>query len=384
MDRLTRIAARSLRWSVHLLPPARQPWGEAIEAESGQVAAGSARLSWLVGGLWMVAREAGMVRRIGYTLAAGTAGAAMVALDWHPGSTNPGAPLNRASMIATVLVLAILPWLAGRFLGPVADNRAARVVRAGGYLSVYALLLVMVALSRFAGSRFDHFQAFDQATWEADMRSGAVVGGILVIAIVGGYAAAILAVTARRTAVPPSALGTGAALGVGIALALYALMPLGNVRHPGSAWLAAGNGLALFVVPAGGLLAAGVRAARLADAPSSDPVSPPEPADERRIGVGAIAGVCAGAAAALLITILTVTTMLFLPRQVHLKWANPDPNVPHGTTYEVQMSVGDAAIKYQAGLLLGPLVGLIVGAIAGASMTGAATPRPVSTKVMSG
>jgi hypothetical protein len=42
--------------------------------------------------------------------------------------------------------------------------------------------------------------------------------------------------------------------------------------------------------------------------------------------------------------------------------ADPSPLVPHGTPYEVQMSVGDAAIKYYAALIFGPLAGLVIGA----------------------
>ena len=71
--------------------------------------------------------------------------------------------------------------------------------------------------------------------------------------------------------------------------------------------------------------------------------------------------------------------MLLLPRQVDLKWANPDPAVAHGTPYEVQMSVGDAAIKYEAGLLLGPVVGLVLGVIGGVAMAGADEP-PVARR----
>jgi hypothetical protein len=39
------------------------------------------------------------------------------------------------------------------------------------------------------------------------------------------------------------------------------------------------------------------------------------------------------------------------------------------------MSVGDAAMKYQAGLLLGPLLGGALGAIGGIAAMGAAKPR---------
>lgn len=264
-------------------------------------------------------------------------GAIMVWLDWHAGSANPAMPVNRATTISVVLLLAVLPWV----FGAVADNRAARIIRACGYTSLYALLAVMVGLSRFAGSRFDHMEAVNQANWAADVRSGAVVSAVLVIAIVGGYAAAILAVTARRI----SGLTNGVGLGAATALVLYALMPLGDIAPPADKLLATGYVLVLVIVPPAALIAAGLFASG--------------------INRGAIVGLCAGATAALLLNILTVTTMLLLPGQVDLQWANPDPAAPHGTPFEVRMSVGDAAIKYEAGLLLGPLFGLALGAIGG-------------------
>jgi len=45
---------------------------------------------------------------------------------------------------------------------------------------MYALLLVLDGLSRFAGSRFDNMLAFDQANWAADVRSAAAAGMVLI------------------------------------------------------------------------------------------------------------------------------------------------------------------------------------------------------------
>lgn len=265
------------------------------------------------------------MRSAGYTLLSLSAGAVLVWLGWHAGSANPAVPVDRAAVIVLVLVLAVLPLV----LGPVAPNRTARTVRVAGYVSIYALLAALTALSRFAGSRFDHFTAFDQANWEADMRSGAVVGGVLMIGLIGGYAAAVLRLTSHRTAVEPRTLIIGSGCGLALALAVYAFMPVGNTSHA----------FVLAVLPPAALLAAGVLAPRQ----------------------GVIAGLCAGGAAAVLLAALTIATMVLLPGQVDLEWANPDPSVPHGTLFERQMSVSDAAIRYQLGLLLGPLAGLAIG-----------------------
>jgi hypothetical protein len=371
MDRMAVLVASLLRWSIVLLPARRRGWAEAVWAEAAEVPAGRARLSWLIGGLLLISREAGMVRRVGFAMAGVAAGVLLVWWDWHPGSANPAMPVNRATMIGVGLLLVVLPWVSRALLGPTADNRAARIVRVGGYLTVYALLLVMAGLSRFAGSRFDHFQAFDQHNWEADMRSGAVVSAVLITLVVGGYAAAVLTLTARRTSVAPTTLAAGACLGLTAAVIVYALEPLGNPRHTN--WIvSAGSGTVSVAVLAGALLAAGAFAGRgIADSPATTP----EVKESARVRAGVIAGLCAGGAVALLLNVLTITTMLLFPRHVDLKWANPSPAVPHGTTFEVQMSVGDAAIKYQAGLLLGPLLGGVLGAIGGVGAMGSDKPR---------
>ena len=132
-----------------------------------------------------------MIGRIAYTAIGLAAGAITVRLGWHPGSANPAMPADRTTMIISVLAGAAMPWITRRRLGPVADDR---------------------------------FQAFNQSNWEADMRSGAIVSAVIIIALITGYAFAILAITARWTHATPPAL----AIGVAIAVAVYALMPLGE------------------------------------------------------------------------------------------------------------------------------------------------------------
>jgi hypothetical protein len=335
--RATAALTRVLEWAVRRLPPAQRVWGEAVRAEAPAVPAGPARLRWLAGGLCTVALRAGLWRGVARTTLAALAGAVLVWLGWHRGSANPAMPTDRVALIVTVALLAVLPMVVRLRYGPVAGNRTARVVRTGGYLAVYALVGVIVGLSRFAGSRFDHFQAFDQANWSADMRSGAIVSAVAMIAIVGGYAVAVLMVTAGRAAVAPRTLALGTAAGAAVAGLTYALTPFGNPLHPGNGWLTAGYVLALLLLPVAAVCAL------------------------VRLRAGALGGVWAGGTAALLLAVLTIATMVFFPEHVDLKWANPSAAVPHGTPFEIQMSVSDTAVKYFAGLVLGPLVGLLLG-----------------------
>ena len=339
----TAALTRALEWMVRLLPPARRAWGEAVRTEALAVPAGPARLRWLAGGLHTVAWQAGLWRGAARAGLAALAGGVLVWLGWHPGSANPAMPTDRVALIVTVGVLAALPAAVRLWYGPVAGNRSARVIRTGGYLAVYALVLVIVGLSRFAGSRFDHFQAFDQANWAADMRSGAFVSAVLMIGIVGGYAVAVLMVTADHAAMRPGTLTAATAAGAATAVVAFAMTPFGGPLQPGNGWLAGGYALALLCVPVAAAWAL------------------------VRLRLGALGGLWAGGTAALLLAVLTVATMLAFPDHVDLKWANPSPAVPHGTPNEVQMSVSDTAVKYFAGLVILPLLGLLLSAAGTAS-----------------
>jgi hypothetical protein len=215
----------------------------------------------------------------------------------------------------------------------------------------------MVLVSRYASSRFDHFVAFDQDNWNADMRDGSVVGGIAVLAIIGGYMYAVLAMTSRRRPVPPTTLFIGGVTGLAIGVVCYALTPFGGPLTTGLSFV---TYPALLAIAIGGPWLAGFLAGRRSS--TVDGTTP--------TGQGVLAGLLAGGAAAIVVGVLTVSTMVSYPERVELRWANPDPSAPHGTQYELQMSVGDASTKYEAFLLLGPLIGLVLGGLGGTRLAG--------------
>jgi hypothetical protein len=252
--------------------------------------------------------------------------------------------VGRIDMIATVAMLTLLPWI-GRWhgwLGPVGKSRPARAVRAGGYLLVWGLLLVKVGVDRFSGARFEHFQAFDQANWTYDMVNRAIGGSVLIFVLMSAYAVGVLVMTARRAAIAPVTLAIGPSFGIVAGVVIYALAPLGSFPRIESGWLHTAYILMFLAVVFGTPVLAG----RLA-APHT-------------IG----AGVLSSAVAALVVTVLTVTTMLVMPRAVPLIWANPDPAAPHGTLFEIQLTVSDTADQYIGVLVLAPLIGLLGGVIA--------------------
>ena len=102
MERMTRLLAGLLGTTARVLPPARRQWAEAIQAEAGQVPAGWRQLHWLAGGLWLVAREANMARKIVYWLGLGVVAAA--AAGWRrPGPARR--PARRPALLSWLPVL---------------------------------------------------------------------------------------------------------------------------------------------------------------------------------------------------------------------------------------------------------------------------------------
>ena len=155
------------------------------------------------------------------------------------------------------------------------------------------------------------------------------------------------------------------------------MSPVGSPLHVANPTLAAiYHGVLLFAIPAGPFVA-GVLAARCAgaakDVNDTSDIAPMQ---------GIIAGVVAGAIGVLLLAVLTIPTMVRFPHDVRLEWANPDPNLAHGTPFEVQMSVSDAAQRYEIFLVLGPLLGAAIGMAGGTAAYGIRKRQPDSPSAL--
>jgi hypothetical protein len=336
----------------------------------------------VAGGLWTVARQAGIVRRLGYWLgvAALAVGASeMVSLVWRGAAVAPGfrsvsVPTIslgtgiyvdpnttgdfRSLAITTVVVLAALPWVARRrgTFGPVSDNSAARVVRVGGGAAICVLVLVLARLAQALGENLAEGEyagviiasltvilVVAARLWLRGPGNTAapelralltLVFGIAMLilffwstsGLITAYAAGILAVTARGSRIAPATLVFGA--GVAAGLIWYA------AARTGSPWLILVVVVAVFAAPT----AAG--AAAVWRTPGRDD---PEALRRDRLRQGLAAGALTGGVAALLITILTFGTMVVLHRQ------SPAPST------EEHMLV----------LFFGPLPGTAMAAIGG-------------------
>ena len=130
-----------------------------------------------------------MPRRIVSSLVFLAAAAGLVWADWPGAAANPATLINRVDVVAAVVILAGLPWLARRVFGPVGDSWLTRIVRAGSYAAVFALVLVKAEVER------SEYAVRSGRAWLA----GAWAGEIIFLLVIAAYVAGILAVTSRRS-----------------------------------------------------------------------------------------------------------------------------------------------------------------------------------------
>jgi hypothetical protein len=395
MDSLDRAITGLARSSVRVVPAERREWAEAVWAEAGEVPA-YRRPSWVAGGLWTVTRQAGLVRRIVYWLGVATlamGAAEMVSLVWRGAPVASGLrsvsvpQMNlgtgiyvdpnttgdfRSLAITTVVVLAVLPWVARRrgAFGPASDNSAARVVRVGGCAAICVLVLVLSRLAQTLGENLAGNQlagviiasltvilvvaarlavaaaralrslpGLGNAT-EADVKTllalclgtaalmlfflGAIFGGGGTSELITAYAVGIFAVTARGSGITRATVAFGAGAGVAAGLTWYA------AAQTGKPWLPLVVVVVALAAPTGAGAAAAWRTPRRDD---------PEPLWRDRLRQSSAAGALTGGVAALLITILIFGTMVVLRRQFPARGIEADMLV----------------------LLLGPLLGTALG-----------------------
>lgn len=252
---MTKRLAWMLGTGARLLPPGRRQWAEAVGAEAGEVAAGWPRLCWLAGGLWLVVREANMVRKFVYWLGMGAVAAAAAWVVWLTWRAYPAAdPLtvtDRVRVGVGAAALVVLPWVARRrgWFGPVGGSITARLVRVAGCAAVCGLGVAVVrmdshlflgphgpgpfslpreiaavvvlgtALAALAVVKARWADADPSVLWAVAGIAGAVIFVVVplqALAIV--YVAGILAATSRRSPVDNASLAAGAIAGLAAGL----------------------------------------------------------------------------------------------------------------------------------------------------------------------
>jgi hypothetical protein len=265
------MAGRLLGWAVLLLPAGRREWGRAMQAEFARIEPRPARWRFALG---CVRVSLTQPRKLGaFTYPLLVPGVIAGAVIWT--GKVAYAPL-RGGLIALVVTLVAMSWLARRPwpFGPLAQDRIARLLRAGGYALVGTAALLII-------------NGFSSAT--ANLEEKAQVGVPILACVLTIYMVAFVTMTARGSAARIQALAIGG--GCGIAAAVVYLLPV-LVRPP----LPVSNGWAIAAVAAAACAATLIGRGR---------------ADQRLV-----AALSAVTVAALLISVSVDGLLQFFPRWV--------------------------------------------------------------------
>jgi len=355
------LMAATLRRMAVLMPADRRQWAEAVCAEAAEAPAGRHRISWLAGGLWLTVRQAMLNDKLRLPLAFAAAAGSVAWAAWAGRPGDPAVMINRVDVLALAVLLAALYWAARRVGGPAAGSRLARLGRAGVYAAILALVLAKSAVERVADAPPNN-HAGPAVAW---------TGEVIFLVVMGGYAAVILAGTARRSPAAPATAAIGTAGGAALGLLAYALGPLGfplrfTGRWPAGLYDAA---LALGVLLAVSAPAIAGRAAARRAGPGA------------RLRQGVLAGAGTGVVAALVVTVLSTATIALLPYDGGLRdWAAG--HIGHWTPAVGQVApVVGARLGYVAGnsaFAAGYLIVLLIVPLAGLALAaaGAWTRKP--------
>ena len=358
MDKLTLGMMAAMRRLTALMAADRREWTEAVLAEAAEVPAGWRRLSWLTGAMRLTMREAARARKPWHPAAFAAVAAGIAWSAWSGPPGDSAIAINRIDVLAIAAILAGLAWISRRTRGPVAAARWTRLVRAGGYAAVLALVMVKSAVERVADAPPNNTSGGLTVAW---------TGEVVFLAVMAGYAAVILVYTAQRSPVLPATLAIGTATGLVLGIAAYLLGPLGFPLRFTGPWpahlydMTLGLGVLLALCAP---VAAGLAAARQAGG------SLPTGSGFRQ---GAMAGLLSGTAAALVVAVLSTATIAILPYDSGLQhWATGHIGQWMPAVGEVSSVVhprlgyvaGNSAFAagYLAVLLIGPLVGCAFGA----------------------
>jgi hypothetical protein len=355
----TGFAKRLGRALSRVLPAERRDWAEALWAEAGEVPPGPRRLAWYAGGMWLLMAEVLMPRRIGKALLLALAVGLLARADWPGSPAYLANDLDRADVIAVAALLAGLPLLARRLLGPASRGWPARLLRAGAYAAVLALTVAKGGVTRImnapppAGQQAAHgsFPPPD-FFWFAEF---------VFLAVVAGYLAVVLALTAQRSRVAPLTAAIGAGGGLAFGVIMYAVLPLGLGKYATEQWIAGAGADPLvalaWVALFGGPVAAAVAAGRRYRGPGGA---------RARIRQAAAAGVFLTLTGGLLVTALGTSTVALLPRAGWLSGLiYPGRHLLPAALHAQVPAMSANVISYGLILVSFPVIGLAMGAWTG-------------------
>jgi hypothetical protein len=298
----------------------------------------------------------------------------------------PGAPAAHAAqarfdVIATVGLLALLPLLSRRLLGP-PGSRVARWLRAGSYAAILALMAAKAVTGAFVGAvprgglGLRTFHALQGGGIPGSSSVGPDwLGEAFIFFVTACYLAVILALTARRAPVQPGSLAISAGAGLGLGAVVYSVMPLGLNRYATSPWLhgsatdplVALAWMALF----GGPLVAGAIAGRHCRVPDD-----PGRASAVRAWQGLAAGLVTGGVGALFVTAAGTGTTALLIRSAGFRgWVYHGQHLTASATYGRELYASQFVMAYAAACLIFPVITLLM-AMAGAGYANVTGAQP--------
>ena len=302
-----------------------------------------------------------MPRALRYGL---TGVAATAALAWAvlPGNRpDTGSVMGRVDIACVTVLLTVLPVLVRRRYGPVRQAGHARLIRTLGYLAVIALILAKAQVEQVTLTGLTPGAA-----------AGVWAGAVTFLAVIGAYLLALLAVTAARPPVSPSALVIGTGAGVALGLVIYLLRLLVNYVELGNGWVGLLSG-ALTVATVLLVLSTAVRAGAVAA--RRPPLRRSRlPASVARARQAVAAGLCVGITAALMVTLLGIVTIALAPHIAgNVQWTVPGdvlapgrgPTMTPGAVPAFEVAFSQAAAGYLLVLITFPLIGAGLGAWGG-------------------
>jgi len=356
------------------LPASYRDWAEALWAEADEVPAGWERLAWRAGGVRLIARQARIGRAAGGLLL--LAAAAWAAWPASAVPLSHGA-VDEGDVIITIALLAGVPLLFRRLLGPPA-SRTARRLRAVFYCAIVVIMPAKSVAEQFVGAtprggiNLHTFDLITQSSPAAGSASGGPDWGgeIMVLLITLGYLAVVTALTAGRARLAPGTLATGAWAGLVLGLVMYAADPLGGDKYATNPWLrgSASDPLVIlaWVALLGAPAAAGALVARR-HVPGDPATAPTAQAWQ-----GLAAGLVAGGTGALTAAVLgTSTTALVIRSAVVRGWLFHGAHLTASAVYGRELYASMDVTFYGAICVLFPVIGLAMG------ITGAAATVPV-------
>jgi len=365
LNRMMAVAGRGL---ASLLPAGRRDWIEAVWAEAYEVPPGFPRLAWRAGGIWMVAREILLPRRLLKVTLFGAAAAAAAWLAW-PQPTVGHALVGQVGVIVTVVLLAGLPLLARRFFGAASPSRAGRALRLFCWAAILALIPARVIVEVFAEltpRQPDYLRVYNLYNFTGV--PGASSGGppwqgeITILLVIAGYVTVLLWLTSQRSLVSRSTLAIGTGAGLLLGLVMYAVAPLGLGLYATNPWLPGSDVDPLvalaWLLLVGGPVAAAVLAARYCR--GADGSAPMAGAAIRQ---GIAAGVLANLTGALLVTGLgTSTTALMLKSAAVRDWLYHSQHLSALSLYHTELNASMGTQMYALMCVAFPVIGLFMAA----------------------